>query len=161
MKKLKKRAGMTITELLVSVLLVILLSGTILAGTNAALTAYRQSVSLSRAQTALSTLMQAVGDELRLAGKVRVADGVVSYTSARKNAQEVSLSVNPKGELLVDNTLLVTDGVYAGGSLRVTRFSLSYADEVFQVSMTVSGTADVAVSAQCAFRCLNDSPEEG
>ena len=161
MKKLKSHAGMTITEVLVSVLLVVLLSSAILAGTNTALTAYRQSVGLSRAQTALSTLMQAVGDELRLAGKVQVVDGVVSYTSARKNAQEVRLSVNTKGELLVDNTLLVTDGVYAGGDLRVTRFSLSYADSVFQVSMTVTGPADVKVSAQCAFRCLNDSPEEG
>lgn len=161
MKKLRSRRGMTITELLVSVLLVVLLSGAILVGTNTALRTYRQSVGLSRAQTALSTLMQAVGDELRLASKVQVTDGVVSYTSARKNTQAVRLSLSTKGELLVDNALLVTDGVYANGTLQVSKFSLGYQDQVFNVSITVTGEDGVQVSGVCSFRCLNDSLPEG
>lgn len=156
MKKLKNRAGMTVTELLVTVLLVVLLSGAILAGTNTALKTYRQSVSLSRAQTTLSTLMEAVGDELRLAGKVQVVDGTVSFASARKNGQEVRLSLSDKGELLVGDTLLVTDGVYANGTLQVTQFHLDYKDGVFQASITIAGEDGVQVSAQCAFRRLND-----
>lgn len=157
-KKVRGRSGMTITELLVSVLLISLMSLVVVAGTNTAVKAYRQSVGLSRAQTALSTLMEAVGDELRLADKVSVADNVVTYASARKNAQEVRLGLSTKGELLVDNTLLVGDGIYSEGALTVSSFRLSYADQVFRVSMTVSGADGVSASAQCSFRCLNGDP---
>lgn len=155
MRKLKSRAGFTLTELLVSVLLVILLSTAILIGSTSALRAYRQAVSLSRAQTALSTLMTAVGDELRLADRVQTRDGIVTYTSARTNAREVSLSLSDRGELLADGVLLVTDGVYAKGTLQVTQLHLDYGHGVFQVSITISGEDGVQVSGSCAFRCLN------
>lgn len=154
--KLRKKIGMTMTEVLVAVLLVSLMSCVVLVGVGTALRVYRQSVTFSRAQTALSTLMEAVGDELRLATNVAQEGDVISYTSARKNTQTVSLNVSAKGELLVGDTLLVSDGVYSGGGMKVTEFELSYDGAgVFTVSLTVFGGNDVYASAQTQFRCLN------
>lgn len=159
LNKLKRRAGMTLTEVLVTVLLVSLMSGVIVVGIGTAAKVYRQSVTLSRAQTALSTLMEAVGDELRLATNVSVADGAVSYTSARKNVQAVSLDVSTKGELLVGGTLLVSSGVYSENNLKVTKFDLSYDGAgLFTVSLTLSGGGGVSAGASTQFRCLNYYP---
>lgn len=154
LKKLGRTAGMTLMETLVALLLLGMMSGIMLVGVNSAAKTYRQSVAVSEVQTAASTLMQVLANELRYAQDVTVGgynNELQSYTSLRYGKESSLVNNLSTGQLQVGDRLLVSSGVYAGGNLRVTNFSVTFTDGIFTVKLTLeNGEAvrDITVKLQ-------------
>lgn len=156
LRKLKSRRGVTLSELLVAIALLSILSAMVVTGIGTSMRVYRASVSASRAQTALATLTSAVGDEVRLAQEVSTdAGGNVTYYVSGRSYQECTLSKDSDGQLTTGNALLVGDGVYSNKSLQVEDITLTYRAGVFHLALTVKGTDGVSVSCKTDFRWLN------
>ena len=68
--KLKQTAGLTLTEMLCTVLILLLISGLLAVGAGVANGTYRSSMAESQAQTLCSTLTAAFSDKLRFCGSV-------------------------------------------------------------------------------------------
>ncbi|MEG2989475.1 MAG: prepilin-type N-terminal cleavage/methylation domain-containing protein, partial [Oscillospiraceae bacterium] len=79
-KKLRSQKGFTLSELLVTLAILGVLTLAIAVGISSATTVYRQSVTLSESGVLASTLSQAVADELHYAQDIRGTD-TVTYTS--------------------------------------------------------------------------------
>ena len=149
--KLRSRQGMTLTEVLVALLILSLVTVGVAAGVGASVRVYRQATEASDAHMLASTLSTALMDELRYARDIQ-ADG--SFTS--DTFGEGSLVGVTDGRITVGGEKLLSDAVYAG--LRVKNpITVTYADGVFQVELTVqSGTEDRDVrTASFAVRALN------
>ena len=78
MHKLRSRRGMTLTEVLVALLILSLVTVGVAAGVGASVRVYRQATEASDAHMLASTLSTALMDELRYARDIQ-ADG--SFTS--------------------------------------------------------------------------------
>lgn len=102
-KKLRRKDGLTLTELLCVLVIVVLIGAVIATGVSLGLRTYERSVTYSEAQTLCSTLRTAISDELRYAGTVSVAeDGSVRYFS-RSYGQNASLYADGQsGQLTVE-----------------------------------------------------------
>ena len=81
--KLASRRGVTLSEMLVTVAILGLVTLAVSVGISSALRVYNQSVTLSDAQTLTSTLTQAIMDELRYARDIKTNEegALSSYTS--------------------------------------------------------------------------------
>lgn len=109
--KLASRRGMTLTEILAAVLILALVAVGVAAGVSASLRVYRQSVTLSDAQTLSSTLSIALMDELRYAREPD-GSGVATFTSSTFGPK-VSVGAN-NGRVTVGGRELIGSGAYAG-----------------------------------------------
>lgn len=65
MKKLRNQNGLTLTEMLCTVIIVLLFSSLVAVGANAAVRSFRISMADSQAQELCSTLTTAISDKLR------------------------------------------------------------------------------------------------
>lgn len=114
--KLRARRGASLTEMLVTVMILGLVSLAVSVGISAALPVYRDSVALSESAVLTSTLAQAMGDELRYARalKTDAAGNLLSYNSANYgvNAQ----IGNTDGQITVSGKPLIGSGAYTGFS---------------------------------------------
>ncbi len=141
MKKLRSRGGMTLTEMLCAVVIVILLSGLLAVGVRFAARAYRQSMAVSQAQVLSSTLTAAVSDKLRYCGSVS-PDGdqifIRDMGSVEGDEKGEVFRIGADGELLLGENKLLGSRAYPEG-LRVGSFRMSYAstEGIFSVSFTV------------------------
>ena len=108
--KLCSRRGMTLTEVLVALLILSLVTGGVAAGVGASLRVYRQATEASDAQMLASTLSAALMDELRYARDVE-GDAPVIFTSDTFG-EEVSVGMNADGRVTVGSPLLLSDAVY-------------------------------------------------
>ena len=70
MKKLRGRRGVTLTETLCTVLIVLLISAMLAVGVRFAVRTYRESMELSETELLCSTLTAAISDKLRYSGEV-------------------------------------------------------------------------------------------
>ena len=70
MKKLRNQNGLTLTEMLCTVIIVLLFSSLVAVGANAAVRSFRISMADSQAQELCSTLTTAISDKLRYSGEV-------------------------------------------------------------------------------------------
>lgn len=151
-KKLRSRRGMTLTEVLVALLILSLVTVGVAAGVSASLRVYRQATESSDAQMLVSTLSTALMDELRYA---RDISGTDTPTFTSDTFGESSLVGVADGRITVGGQKLLSDAAYAG--LRVKTVEVTYADGVFHVELTVqSGTEDRDVrTASFGVRALN------
>ena len=84
MNKLKSKSGMTLTELISGIIVLLLVAGILTVGVRLGAKAYVESVSASEAQVLCATLTELVTDELRYAGSTAVDDdGTVKIFSQR------------------------------------------------------------------------------
>ena len=134
-KKLRSTRGLTLTEVLATALILALVAAAIGVGVNTALRVYRESVTLSDAQTLSSTLSQALMDELRYARDIQ-ADG--SYTSGVYGPGSKIGSTD--GRVTVKNQPLVGEGAYGNGQFSAGAL-VQYTDGAFQVTLTISEQA--------------------
>ena len=83
-QKLKKSAGFTLAEMLLTLVILLLASSVVAAGVPAAVNAYRNAIDAANAQVLLSAAVNALRNELSTARDVKVdADGTsISYISA-------------------------------------------------------------------------------
>ena len=77
MKKLRGQSGMTLTELLCAVIVVLLFSSLVAVGANAAVRSFRTSMADAQAQELCSTLVAAISDKLRYCGTVDTSSGKI------------------------------------------------------------------------------------
>ena len=151
MHKLRSRRGMTLTEVLVALLILSLVTVGVAAGVGASVRVYRQATEASDAHMLASTLSTALMDELRYARDIQ-ADG--SFTSDTFG-EGVSVGLND-GYVEIGNEKLLSEAAYAG--LRVKdSITVTYAGGVFHVELTVqSGTEDRDIrTVSFAVRALN------
>ncbi len=86
LRKLKRKSGFTLVEVLAVVVILLLVSGVVAAGMPAAANAYTRVVDSGNAQVLISTVKTALREELSTATEVETADGsseLEYYRSAR------------------------------------------------------------------------------
>lgn len=152
-RKLRARAGMTLTELLAAIAIMALLGTAIGVGTSAALKVYRVSTALSEAGVLKSTISAAIMDELRYATDIDAGASPVTYRSAAYG-KDVSITISTaddsKGQLLVKGQPLVGSKTYSSG-LTVKTLNIAYSEGVFTVMLTV-GDADGEITSTAEFK---------
>lgn len=147
-KKLRSRRGMSLSEVLVALLILSLVTVGVATGVNASLRIYRQSVALSDAQTLSSTLSEALMDELRYARNI--SDGAApTFTSVsfgegvavRSSGGYIIVSppVREMGDDMKSWPLLVGTGAYAGHL--TAEADVDYTGGVFAVTLNIYDSA--------------------
>lgn len=86
MKKLRGSRGVTLTETLCTVLIVLLISAMLAVGVRFAVRTYRESMELSETELLCSTLTAAISDKLRYSGECCFANKLrkIFIQSAKK-----------------------------------------------------------------------------
>lgn len=152
-EKLRSRRGLTLTELLVAMLILSLVTVGVATGISASLRVYRQATETSDAQMLTSTLSTALMDELRYARDVSGTDDPI-FTSGTFG-ENVSVEVLD-GLVTVGGEKLLGSTAYAG--LRARTADVTYADGVFHVDLTI-GTEDRDIrTVSFGVRVLNAAP---
>lgn len=138
MKKLRNQNGLTLTEMLCTVIIVLLFSGLVAVGTNAAVRSFRVSMADSQAQELCSTLTTAISDKLRYctveADNTVFIQGVgYVYRSADK-----IFTVNDRGQVYLGENKFLGAYAYPEG-LKVKDFSVEYngTERVFTVKFQI------------------------
>lgn len=86
-QKLKKSAGFTLAETLITVLILLMVSSVVAGGVPAAANAYRKAVDAANAHVLLSTTVNALRSELSTAWGVSANNSELIYYSARTGAR--------------------------------------------------------------------------
>ena len=140
MKKLRNQKGLTMVELLATVVIVLLFSGLAAVGADAGVRSFHTSMADSQAQELCSTLTTALSDKLRYCTvdtavqKIFFQDlGYVEYTG--DDPMSV-FSVNDDGQLELDNKRFLGKAAYPQG-LKINDFSIRFADNTFTVSFQI------------------------
>lgn len=138
MKKLRNQNGLTLTEMLCTVIIVLLFSSLVAVGANAAVRSFRISMADSQAQELCSTLTTAVSDKLRYctveADNTVFIQGVgYVYRSADK-----IFTVNDRGQVYLGENKFLGAYAYPEG-LKVKDFSVEYngTERVFTVKFQI------------------------
>lgn len=157
-EKLSSRSGFTLTELLLSVAIMGFLFSAIVVGVNSAAHIYRRSVALSDSHTLVSTLSNAVANELRCARNVRVSNDEISFDSDVFGAGVSITDSSPAGRVMVGTDSrqyeLLSDSAYTSG-LSASAAVTDYTDGVFTVKISVSGAELAERSTILNIRALN------
>lgn len=144
-RKLRSRAGMTLTELLAAMAVLALLGTAIGAGTSAATRVYRQSTTFSEAAVLASTLTEAIADELRYATGLPETDTPddPSFTS-QTYGKGVSITNgidDDAGHLMIGSHALVGSRTYTSGLTAVV--DIEWKDKAFDVTLTINDASAV------------------
>lgn len=138
MKKLRNQNGLTLTEMLCTVIIVLLFSSLVAVGANAAVRSFRISMADSQAQELCSTLTTAISDKLRYctveADNTVFIQGVgYVYRSADK-----IFTVNDRGQVYLGENKFLGAYAYPEG-LKVKDFSVEYngTERVFTVKFQI------------------------
>lgn len=129
MKKLKRSAGLTLLELLASLLVTVLLVVAMGTGMDAALGSYRESLFASNSAALESIVNTALGDVLRHARNVEVCEEGIRFTNGEYGLGKGSILVE-EGRLRIFDSRgcvveLANSGVYGG--LEIGDFEMVYA----------------------------------
>lgn len=136
--KNKAKAGLTLVEMLCTVVIVLLFSVGLVNGMSLAVNSYQQSLMSSESQVLVSTLTSIVSDELRYSGTVTVSeeDGTVHFFS-RTYGEDSSFSQNEDGQVLLkENKVLPSKAYHYGMRASVTLTVLR--KDVFHVVIEVT-----------------------
>lgn len=147
MKKLRNQNGLTLTEMLCTVIIVLLFSSLVAVGANAAVRSFRISMADSQAQELCSTLTTAVSDKLRYctveADNTVFIQGVgYVYRSADK-----IFTVNDRGQVYLGENKFLGAYAYPEG-LKVKDFSVEYngTERVFTVKFQIKDRRDTKLA---------------
>lgn len=160
-RKLRSERGLTLVEMLCAVAVLMLLALMLNTGLQMAMGSYRDLTAQSEAQMLLSTLSDALADDLRYARNV-VADADKklikydsdSYGSVPHGAGDF-LKID-SGQVLANGKRVLPSGAYGNGAYKVQQMDVSYDSGFFKVELKVE-QANGTVSAETEFtvRCLN------
>ena len=150
MKKLKSKRGMTLTELLCGIVVLLLVTSLLTVGVRFAVKTYRTSMASAQAQTLCSTLTTAVTDKLRYCGNVSENGDRIFITDVGSVAGDEDAGGVFKvedGEVLLGSKKLLGSKAYPEG-LKVDEFKLTYSGEtrIFSVSFVVTDSAGTALA---------------
>ena len=145
MKKLRNQNGLTLTEMLCTVIIVLLFSSLVAVGANAAVRSFRISMADSQAQELCSTLTTAISDKLRYCTVETDAVFIQGVGYVYRPANEIFTVKSDSGQVyLGENKLL---GVYAyPEGLKVQEFSVTYKENVFTVKFQIKDRRDTKLA---------------
>ena len=145
MKKLRNQNGLTLTEMLCTVIIVLLFSSLVAVGANAAVRSFRISMADSQAQELCSTLTTAISDKLRYC--TVETDAVFIQGVGYVEATADKIFTADSGQVyLGENKLL---GVYAyPEGLKVQDFSVKYdgTKRIFTVAFQIEDRRDTKLA---------------
>ena len=137
MNKLRDQKGLTMVELLVTVVIVLLFSGLVAVGADAGVRSFRTSMADAQAQELCSTLTTALSDKLRYCtvenDKKRIFFQDVGYVDGTVDSV---FSVNDDGQLELDKKRFLGKAAYPQ-RLKINSFSISFADNTFTVKFQI------------------------
>lgn len=148
--KLRSRRGFTLTEMIVTVLILTLVAAGMTVGISSALRVYHQSVTYSDAETLTSTLSTALMDELRYARSIS-GEETPTFTSLNYGVG-VSVGTNADGHVTVGGKMLVGSGAYAGLTANA---NVTYKGGLFQVVLTISSGDEAVRTTKFSVQLLN------
>ena len=103
MKKLRGRRGVTLTETLCTVLIVLLISAMLAVGVRFAVRTYRESMELSETELLCSTLTAAISDKLRYSGEVG-QNMFIQGVGTTDSSGGGSFAISDDGEVVIQTT---------------------------------------------------------
>lgn len=137
MNKLRDQKGLTMVELLVTVVIVLLFSGLVAVGADAGVRSFRTSMADAQAQELCSTLTTALSDKLRYCtvenDKKRIFFQDVGYVDGTVDSV---FSVNTDGQLELGGKRFLGKAAYPQG-LKIKDFSINFAGNIFAVSFQI------------------------
>ena len=136
MKKLRNQNGLTLTEMLCTVIIVLLFSSLVAVGANAAVRSFRISMADSQAQELCSTLTTAISDKLRYC--TVEADAVFIQGVGYVEATADKIFTADSGQVYLGGKKFLGTYAYPEG-LKVKEFSVTYNDteRVFNVQFQI------------------------
>lgn len=143
-RKLRSRAGLTLTELLAAMAVLALLGTAIGAGTSAATRVYRQSTTFSEAAVLASTLTEAIADELRYATDLPKADMKNPSFTSQTYGKDTSITNgtgDDEGRLMIGTHALVGSRTYTSGLTATAEIEWMAADKIFDVQLTITDSS--------------------
>lgn len=151
MKKLRNQKGLTMVEMLATVVIVLLFSGLLAVGADAGVRSFRTSMADSQAQELCSTLTTALSDKLRYCTvdtarqKIFFQDlGYVEYTG--DNPMSV-FAVNRDGQLELNKKRFLGKAAYPEGLKIGDGFSIKFKDNIFTVSFQIINREGTAMAS--------------
>lgn len=148
MKKLRNQNGLTLTEMLCTVIIVLLFSSLVAVGANAAVRSFRISMADSQAQELCSTLTTAISDKLRYctveADNTVFIQGVGYVKGPAKDIFKVDLA---SGQVYLGENKFLGAYAYPEG-LKVHGFSVKYDDtkRIFTVAFQIEDGRDTKLA---------------
>ncbi len=141
-EKLRSSKGLTMVELLVTLMVVSLIGVSLTAGINSAVTVYRDSTRLFEAETLCGTILTYLEDEFRFSRNIRNAGGGVVFDS-QTFGNDVRVSVEDGKILVGDLPLLGTKAYTSGLKVSEEDCEIDYDEAKDQVSITIAVSSDV------------------
>ena len=143
MRKLRDRRGITLTEMLCTVLIVLLLTALLVVGIRFASKTYTESMRLSEAQELCSTLTSVISDKLRFCGTVTQDESGDLTQIFIQNVGSVegkgdAFQIGEDGQLALGDSHLLGSASYPKG-LKVKSFTLRYdaSTDIFSVTLEI------------------------
>lgn len=140
--KNRAKAGLTLVEMLCTVIIVLLFSVGLVNGMSLAVKSYQQSLMSSESQILVSTLTSIVSDELRYSGTVTApadGEGRVSFFS-RTYGEDSAFSQNEDGQVLLKGNKLLPSKAYHYGMQASVQLTVPEKD-VFHVVIEVTSAS--------------------
>ena len=147
MKKLRNQNGLTLTEMLCTVIIVLLFSSLVAVGANAAVRSFRISMADSQAQELCSTLTTAISDKLRYCTVEADNTVFIQGVGYVKGAADEIFTVNDSGQVYLGGKKFLGAYAYPEG-LKVKDFSVEYNDteRVFTVQFQIKDRRDTKLA---------------
>lgn len=145
MKKLRNQNGLTLTEMLCTVIIVLLFSSLVAVGANAAVRSFRISMADSQAQELCSTLTTAISDKLRYCTVETNAVFIQGVGYVEATADKIFTA--DSGQVYLGGKKFLGAYAYPEG-LKVKDFSVEYNDteRVFTVKFQIEDRRDTKLA---------------
>lgn len=174
-EKLRNERGVTLIEMLCAVVILILLGLMLNTGLEMAVHSYQDITAQSEVQLLLSTLSDALADDLRYARDVTTkADGstLESYSSDSYNVEgRASLGISENGQMMASGTVdangfmtggkrVLPSGAYGNGTYIVKEMNITYKKQsdgsFFTIELEVAqANGDISAQTEITVRCLS------
>lgn len=166
-RKLRSEGGLTLVELLCTVVILMLLGLMLNTGLQMAMRSYQDMTAQSEVQMLLSTLSDALADDLRYATDVDTDDaGNLKTYSSDSYGSSSSLTID-NGQVMANGKRVLPAGAYGNGAYKLADddkdgngcadgLEITYADGLFKVKLKVEQTnGTVSAGTEFTVRCLN------
>ena len=145
MKKLRNQNGLTLTEMLCTVIIVLLFSSLVAVGANAAVRSFRISMADSQAQELCSTLTTAISDKLRYCTVETNAVFIQGVGYVEGTAENIFTA--DSGQVYLGKNKFLGAYAYPEG-LKVQEFSVKYdgTKRIFTVAFQIKDRRDTKLA---------------
>ena len=142
--KQKKKAGLTMVELLCALAVLLLVAACMVVGVSLAVRSYDRSLASSEAQVLCATLQTTVSDELRYSGTL-FYDQTGHLTGFF--SQEHGVQTDENGQILLGGTKLLPKKAYPHGLRAAVTVDYDRATRLFSVTVTVTDAQGAELSS--------------